>query len=590
MNTKIASLLAGFWALGLANIAPPATATEIDANPAHYRKLLTTLKPGDTMNLAPGKYSRLTIVGLNGTPTAWITIKGPASGAPAIVFAESGYNTVEIINSSYVAIENLRIDSRHFGDAFGISAKGGNGNRTHDIRIEGNVLVGQDGDQQTVGISTKTPTWGWIIRNNQILEAGTGIYLGNSDGTQPFVNGLIENNLIKDTIGYNMEIKDQISIPDIPGMPTEPTSTIIRNNVFIKDDRPTPEGNRPNLLVGAFPRLGTGSENLYEIYGNFFFHNHREALFQGSGRISLHDNIFVDGPPDYPAVVLMRHNFPLRVAYVYNNTVYTSERGIYFETPALDTDAVVGNLVFASNPISGAILHSADNLTAPFANARTYVNSPSFELGAMDFYPRAGKCQGKAIDLRPFQKNADFGRDFNGTSKTQAKGAVVFRGAYAGDGANPGWQLQAAVKPSSGSSPQPLAQGWLNRIPDGTETHFNSFLPIETQGLDNFESGNSTGTWDSAILASCRSDEQTCHWDCGYSRSTDSHATGLLLRQPAARAQQSPAQRCHRPPLARAGGSAMAFPCRGPADIGRFAALQVGLRSRDYQLGQQLQP
>ncbi len=88
------------------------------------------------------------------------------------------------------------------------------------------------------------------------------------------------------------------------------------------------------MLVGAFPNSGTGSLNLYEIYGNFFFHNPREALFQGSGRVSLHDNIFVDGPHYYPAVVLRRHNFPLKLAYVYNNTVYTTERGIYFGTRA----------------------------------------------------------------------------------------------------------------------------------------------------------------------------------------------------------------------------------------------------------------
>jgi hypothetical protein len=41
-----------------------------------------------------------------------------------------------------------------------------------------------------------TPTWGRIIRRNVIDGAGTGIYLGNSDGSAPFVAGIIENNLI----------------------------------------------------------------------------------------------------------------------------------------------------------------------------------------------------------------------------------------------------------------------------------------------------------------------------------------------------------------------------------------------------------
>ncbi len=205
------------------------------------------------MQLASGTYPRLAITGLNGTADAWITVSGPSSGSPAVIQGAPGYNTVEILNSSYVAIENLRIDSRGIPGAVGISAKGKEENRTHHIRIERNILVGQNGGQQTMGISTKTPTWGWIIRSNQILGAGSGLYLGDSDGTQPFLAGLIEHNLIKDTIGYNMEIKHQISLPSVSGLPAGPTTTIIRHNVFIENDQPSPDGDRPNLLLGEFP-------------------------------------------------------------------------------------------------------------------------------------------------------------------------------------------------------------------------------------------------------------------------------------------------------------------------------------------------
>ena len=252
-------LATAIFALALPVIGPRfAFAAQFKANPSNYRNVLRGLKPGDTVALAPGKYPSLYLADLNGTTEAWITIQGPASGQPAVIAGVPNSNTVEIVNCSYLAIEGLRIDSRGISGAFGISVKGKQ-NRTHDIRIEGNTLVGQNGDQQTDGISTKAPTWGWIIRGNQIISAGTGIYLGDSDGTAPFVHGLIENNLIQDTIGYNLEIKDQISLPPVPGMPLEPTHTIIRNNVFIKDDQPSPDGNRPNLLVGAFPAIGCGS-------------------------------------------------------------------------------------------------------------------------------------------------------------------------------------------------------------------------------------------------------------------------------------------------------------------------------------------
>jgi hypothetical protein len=147
----------------------------ISADPSNYRALLRNLKPGDTLSLAAGLYTRLKISNLNGTPAAWITITGPDSGPPAVIAGEAEYDTVDIVNSSYVAIENLRIDSRGIPGAFGISTKGHEENITHDIRIEGNTLVGQNGGQQTDAISTKSPTWGWIIRYNQILGAGTGL-------------------------------------------------------------------------------------------------------------------------------------------------------------------------------------------------------------------------------------------------------------------------------------------------------------------------------------------------------------------------------------------------------------------------------
>ena len=555
------------------------SAVEVNTNPSRYRKDLSSLKPGDTLNLAPGKYSRLTVNGLNGNPTAWISIKGPSSGPPAIVTGESGHNTVEIVNSSFVVIENLRINSVGIEDAFGISAQGGTANHTHHIRIEGNVLVGLSANQQTVGISTKTPTWGWIIRNNQISGAGTGIYLGNSDGSQPFVNGLIENNLIEDTIGYNMEIKDQISIPAVPGMPTGPTSTIIRNNVFIKDDQPSPDGDRPNVLVGAFPSTGIGSHNLYEIYANLFVHNHREALFQGSGRISLHDNIFVDGPPNYAAVVLRRHNFPLRVAYVYNNTVYTAGQGIHFGTTALEADAVVGNLVFGSAPISGTISRSSDNVAASLDNASSYVNSPSFELGAMDFYPRAGKCTGPAINLHRFDGDTAFDRDFNGFAKTAAKGAVVFRGAYAGEGTNPGWRLQSAIKPSTAESlaghaqTTTVSQGLIESATGFAKRGLDSCAFVHRRRSNHVELGNTTRRTAWTTAAPCFAYVSRVCMDGCFRGRHNSNAASLLLRKPTARAQPSAAKRCNCASVARTSGSAVAFAGRSAAHVGGASAL-----------------
>jgi len=489
-------LLVGICTLAAWNAAQSLHAGVRNASPSDYQSLLQSLKPGDTLNLAAGQYPRLSLANLNGTPDAWITIQGPASDPPAVIQGGANHNTVEIENCSYVSIENLRIDSRGIPGAFGISARGRDHNLTHHIRIEGNTLIGQNGGQQTDGISTKTPTWGWVIRYNRILNAGTGLYLGDSDGTQPFVGGVIENNLIKDTIGYDMEIKDQHSLPALPGMPLGPTSTIIRNNVFIKDDQASPDGDRPNLIVGAFPETGPGALNMYEIYGNYFVHNHREALFQGSGRLSLHDNIFIDGSYTYPAVVLQKQNGPLKVALVYNNTVYTSGPGIHFNNAASSGGAVIGNLVFASNPISGPITELADNITGTLENASMYVHSPSFEPSAADFYPLPGKCQGAPIDLTMFQSDEDYTVDFNGMPKTQGKGAVVFRGAYAGEGKNAGWPLDIGPKPPYPPRPKTPRVIWI-----GSATQPGGRTELTLTGA-NFSDGATVSVSGSGIKVS----------------------------------------------------------------------------------------
>ena len=416
------------------------TGERITANPSNYAHIMRTLRPGQTMLLAPGNYPRLNIVNLRGQPGKCIVITGPKDGPPAVIHGVPRFNTVDIVNSSYVALKNVLIDSRGIPGAFGISAGRGTSSVTHHILIEGNTLIGQGGAQQTDGISTNTPTWGWVIRRNKILGAGTGVYLGNSDGSSPFFDGIIEDNLIQDSIGYCLQIKYQSPRPAVPGMPTRPSVTIIRDNVFIKNDQPSPDGDRPNLLVGGFPESGPGAQDRYEIYGNLLYHNPREALFQASGRVSFHDNILVGGQA--AAAVFRDHDLPLKVAYVYNNTIYTNRTGIHFENAAAEDDAVVGNLVFAATPINGPIRHLRGNIGDSVANAAQYVNGPSFSLKSMDFYPSDKRAQGDPLDLSQFAREVDYQLDFN----HHPKGKRAFRGAYAGSGRNPGWKPAAELK------------------------------------------------------------------------------------------------------------------------------------------------
>ena len=163
--------------------------------------------------------------------------------------------------------------------------------------------------------------------------------------------------------------------------------------------------------------------------------------------------------------MLRKTYLSLAVAHVYNNTVYSANKGISFDTAATIEDAVTGNLVFAANPISGHIANLSNNTVDVFSNAATYVNAPSFSVGAMDFYPLAGRAQGPAVDLSAFGSETDSARDFNGVATNAPNQAIVFRGAYAGEGTNPGWKLQAAIKPSATPSNVPAVLNAVACVP-----------------------------------------------------------------------------------------------------------------------------
>jgi hypothetical protein len=86
-------------------------------------------------------------------------------------------------------------------------------------------------------------------------------------------------------------------------------------------------------------------------------------------------------------------------------------------------------------------VNQSGNIVDSRAAAPLYVNAPSFALGSMNFYPLPGKARGAALDLSAFSTQTQYMLDFNGNRK-DASGGVVFRGAYAGEGTNPGWQPQ----------------------------------------------------------------------------------------------------------------------------------------------------
>jgi len=422
-----------------------ASGTVKQATPSNYRQMLKSLAPGDTLVLAAGVYERgLPVSDCHGTPDAWITIQGPDAGVAEIRQTQVA-NCVELRQCSYVALKRLSVvggGREGIPGLFGISAQGGMKNSVHHILIEDCIISDWNTSQQAVGISTKTPTWDWIIRRNIIRNCGTGLYLGNSNGADPFIRGIIEHNLVHDPIGYCMEIKFQKSRPDLPGAPDAASRTIIRHNVFIKNDAPSPDGDRSNVLVGGFPASGVGANDLYEIYGNVFWHNARESLLQASGRVTIHDNVFAGG---VTAITLRDHDLPLKLAHVYNNTIVATARGIRVASAAPEGHAIVGNVVFAAEPLSlhRAITRVAENVTGSTAAAAEHLTHPDVTRDAFDLSPRAGRCVGLPLDLSAFTTESDFDNDFRGRPKKDRR----FRGAYAVPGPFTGWRPSKTLKP-----------------------------------------------------------------------------------------------------------------------------------------------
>jgi hypothetical protein len=412
----------------------------IQATPSTYKALLGTLKPGDRLQLAAGTYAQqLVMWNLNGQPNRCIVVEGPATGSPALFTGSSTYNTISLKNNSYLVFRNLSLDGQgKLGD--GVKVESGSA-YAHHVTLDNLKLRGYNSDLQRCGVSTKAKAWNFVIRRLDVQGAGVGMYLGNSSGGAEFVNSLIEHNLVTDSKLYDLQIKHQLSRDTAIGIPAAGT-TVIRYNVFSKQNNAAAGADaRPNVLVGHWPLSGAGSTDTYQIYGNLFWQNPVEALFQGEGNIALHDNLFVQRVFSR-TIRIQKHNDLPRKIDIYNNTIVGTGEGILITNanPAY-TQRVRGNAVFAAQPISGG--QPADNVTGTYAAAGQYLNNPTGLLGStLDLYPKTGRLQGTAIDTSFAVSLIDGSLDFNKLPRL-----ATFRGAYSGDGVNPGWQPSLSIIP-----------------------------------------------------------------------------------------------------------------------------------------------
>src|SRR5581483_10799889 len=405
-------------------ISLAARGMDYHGNPDNYRFLIPRLKPGDTLQLAAGSYRQgLWLHDLEGTRERPITIRGSEGKEPTRFVARDGANTVSLSNAAYLIIESLELDGQG-RNADAVKAEGTSA-FSHHITLSRLAITGHDADQSIVGINVQSPAWDWIIQDCVIRGAGTGMYLGRSEGTGGFVGGIIQGNIVTDTIGYNLQIKHQKFRAPAPGMPHERRVTIIRHNVFSKrHGGSTGQRARPNVLVGHFPLSGAGADDLHIIYANVFYDNPNEALFQGEGNIALYDNVFVN--PSGAALHIQPHNARPRYIDLFHNTVLARGDGIVVAgvEPNL-APQVVANVVFAERPLVG--VSASGNIALSFEEAGSYLRSPYVDPPLLDVSPLEGMLRGARAVAPRWEDLPAQEVDFDGIPRTDTLGAFEYR-------------------------------------------------------------------------------------------------------------------------------------------------------------------
>lgn len=351
------------------------------AGPADYRPLLRRLRAGDTLRLAPGLYERgLPLHNLAGTAEAPIRIEAADPARPPVFVARPGANTASLLDVAWVELHALYFEGRSLRmDA--IKAEG-HAAFADFITIAGCRIKGHGGWQDVVGISTKCPARGWVVRGNVIEEAGTGMYFGQSDGSAPFVGALIEANHVIAPLGYGIQIKHQRA----RGGAAAPQTTVLRGNRLSKAANAS-RGPlaRPNLLLGHFPLEGTGADDRYRVHGNLLYGNPSEALFQAEGNLDIYNNLLCN--PEGDALRVIAHNARPRKVAVFHNTVVARGVGIEISGGEAGHERVAfANLVFADRPEVGEA--AAANVALPFDRAAVDLVAPFAPAGERDFAPR----------------------------------------------------------------------------------------------------------------------------------------------------------------------------------------------------------
>ena len=364
-------------------LAPVTQSAVLQGDPSNYTQRIQ-LQPGDTLQLAAGTYERLSLRDLNGNDDAWITIEGPATGEARITH-NSCCNTVQLRRCSYVTIRGFTIDSGGVAGLDGINAKDG---ASHHIRIEDN----------RIDPAAASRPWGSPRR----VPPGTGheTLLSNRARvcTSVTAQALPPSSPSSRTwccIQPATPCRSNIRTP-LADAPSGPSSTFIRHNVFLKDDRASPSGNRPNCWSVLFPQADRDPRTSTKFMA-IFCTTTRANRSRSFRVVAFHHNILVGAGPGQRAVLLTDHNGPLDTAYVYNNTIYGAGSGIRFGSAPRTAHAVIGNAVFSSQGLSGNYTNADANELHAVSSAPASLAARAKLWGSATSIPSMTRCVGSPL-------------------------------------------------------------------------------------------------------------------------------------------------------------------------------------------------
>lgn len=395
-------------------VASPAIATPRHwvLGPDDYRRVLPRLRAGDVLRLRPGVYEHgLPIHGVEGTEQSPIVIEAWDRSRPPVFRARPGANTVSLVDCRHVRIAGLRLVGG--GERVDAVKAEGHSRFADFVTLEGLRIEGHGPWQDVVGISTKCPARGWVVRGNLIEDAGTGMYFGNSDGSAPFVSARLEHNQVLRPVGYGIQIKHQLARSG----DAEPAVTMVRHNLIIKSGNSSRGREaRPNLLVGHGPLAGRGEKDRCLVYGNVLFGNPEEALLQAEGQLAIYNNLLSNPAGD--ALRVMAHKHRPREVAVFHNTVAAAGVGIEISggEPGYFRGARA-NLVFAGEPERGEAV--GGNRVFPAARAVEELMAPWTPPPGLQLAPRRGLVDSAQPLPEAWRALPDASLDFEGAVRTQ---------------------------------------------------------------------------------------------------------------------------------------------------------------------------